>query len=1116
MKEPNPKVINYLENLYKNTNHWKFNPASLYKGAHSVISTEDDNPDWMAQSANSLREITYLLRQGPEDPDKKILVKQAFEVFIENLVDEDLAKDILLLENVFSKIAHHGSLKDVKTKIRAKGIELYSAGKIDKEQYLKILQFADEVFLKVLPMQVGTHEEIDKVVKNYPDDKNLEKVKYLVSLNEDAKDYFYSSVTGVWVEWLHENGFFTILNKAAENPNQYSFRMPELGYLERIVSEKPNEVTRIMLEVDPVVNHNPEVVDRFTRITESLRRENLTQMVQKIHDENWVRLMSRFNTWSYAYADIVKNLVEEGNVDSLILLADVLLSVKKDRDEVRSNPFELTHMRDISLFEAFVALEGDNLEKAYRFLVKKLAEVIGDGLKDDAENRVFKIEEPYYFFDVDLFTHDFGEKYSHSYRDDIENFIAAIVLITRKIFAGGCGQERRLRGVYSYLNKTLPDSWSGWRLRLFTASFCGELFRTELESMFNRLFEVMKEKKSYYEIESGTEYKKALKQSWPELSYDFKQLYIKNIFEYFNPAKAEDKESAGYFSRDAISILKMIKVDVNDSEVLRVFGYSLNDERIPDPRPIIGRSEFSEVVDRSPIKIADRSVVEIISLLKGDLKPETIETKYKDDPFHNPRSVEGVGSEIRSDVEKRLDEYLDHIAEFFEPSEVDAHYTYSVLNGVENALRNKQAFSEERWQRLFVVIEAIQKDDLPTEDEGRRSFLGSWRAVRRICADILKYTINKEFLTDEVFVDHRERILAVLESLLYSGDPKPEYEEGKYGDLITVAINHTMGVAYQAFIQFLYRDGETLKDDAKKIFKDLLEKNQSLSTWSMIGQYLPSVYYRDSEWVKYQLPKIFRVANQDQFFSAWEGYVITSVYKEVFEVMDKYYEHALLMDDTDYPKRVERKRDFDQSIGVHLALAYTHFVEVTLDHKLIKLLWEKADVRKQCEFISHIGRGFISSNLIKPDEAQINKVLKLWDWLLDKKKGEVSPQVYGEFGLWVRDKGIEDITSSLDLARRFAKTMELSGGRLDYEYHLKDKLILLAEADAGSVLSIMRNLLLGEESENSRNIWIRSDAASTELFSVLYRTYPREVTQLVNDLIEKKGRVFWGLKSVLK
>lgn len=964
--------------------------------------------------------------------------------------------------------------------------------------------------------QLNLHQKIDEFLKADIAVADASYAQKLVATNFDARDFFYQLVESNWITWLHKNGFFEVFNVPAENPNQYGFRMPELGYLERVVKDNPNEVTAIMLEVDPIANYNPEVVDRFTRITESLGGENLTKMIDKIHSENWVELMKRFNTWSYAYADIVKKLVSENNVTSLIKLADVVMSVQQERDEIRSNPFVISYMSDISLLQALVNVEGDHVEEVYQFLIKKLAEVIGQGIKEDADNRVFKIEEPYYFLDVDLFTHDFDDSRSHSYRDDIQNFMAAIVIVTRKLFAGGCGQEKKLKNVYQYLDETLPDSWSGWRLRLFTASFCGGLFREELQRMFNRIFDVMEEGKSYYELESGAEYRKALKATWPELGYEFKQIYIKNLFKYFS-AEETDKELAGYRKRDAVKILKMIRENVNDNQVKAVFGFSLSDKRIPDPTPSVSFSSAGTVIDRSPISISEKTVSELPLLFKTELKPEVIETKYKNDPLLNQRSVEGVGTELRADVENRLNEYLNQIDSFFAPEEIETHYTYSVLIGVENALRAKKTFSEDLWVKLFTVIEAIQNSDLhDVEDENKRSFLGGWRSVRRASADILRYTINNNFLSDSLFIKYRERILSVITSLLYSGDPKPEYETGKYGDLINIAINHTMGVAYQAYIQFLYRDGEELKDDTKVVFDDLLEKNSTLSTWSMIGQYLPSVYFRDREWVDSRLSKIFTVANPEQFFAAWEGYVIASVYKELFEVMQEYYQYALLMEDTQYPKRGDRERDFDRAIGVHLALAYTHFDEVTLEHELISSLWTRAGAKKQKEFISHIGRGFISSNLIKPDETQIKKVLLLWDWLLKKNKGEISPEVYGEFGLWIRGKGKEEIVPLLDLAKKFSKTLVLSGGRLDYEYHLKEKLTELAEIDSPSVLSMMSSLLLGDEAENSKNIWMRSDTASLDVFTILYRAKPVETTQLINDLIEKKGRVFWSLKSVIK
>ncbi len=965
--------------------------------------------------------------------------------------------------------------------------------------------------------QINLHKKIDTFVEAGVAVTDVSVACSLINENFDARDYFYDQVGAEWIDWLHRNGFFAVLNEQAKDPTRYSFSMPELNYLERVVADKPQAVVAILLEIDCVENFNPEVVDRSIRISERLSGDLLAQMVEKMHRENWVHLMRGFNFQSYAYTDIIKRLKEEQNTASLILVADTILTLQEERDTSYSSPFILHTIGDQSIFEALTSVEKEaDLVNVHTFLITKLAAIIGSKEGEDAENRMFPIEESFYLFNVDLFTHCLTEQYSSSYHEDIENLVAALVVVTRKLFEGRCDREEPLRNSYAHLSKSLSESRTGWRLRLFTASLCPELFKEELHAMFNRLFEVMSEEKSYYEIESGTEYKKALRASWSALSDEFKQAYIQRIFEYFDPSACDDEKLKEYHTRDALRILKMIEQDVDDTEVRKVFGRSLKDEKSTEPEPIITHGFAGAVVDRSPIVISDQDVAAIPALLRTELRPEAIETKYKDDPFHNPRNVEGVGTALRKDVEERLEAYLSHISEFFAPNEIHPHYLYSVLYGIETAMRDKKTFSEDLWKRLFALIEQIEQTELVDIEESKRSFLGNWSSVHRAGANVMKHALGKDVLSDDVFVKYRERILAVIASLLQSDDPQPEFETEKYGDLLSIAINHTRGVAYQAFMQFLYRDGEELEDDAREVLNNLIQTNRSFSTWSIIGQYVPSVYFRDPDWVTSMLPTIFTLDKPEQFFAVWEGYIVSSVYHEVFRIMEPYYAFALGVTADRYPRQERSRVDLDEAIGVHLGLAYTHFEEVTLDHLLILKLWQEADAQKQQKFIAHLGRRVISSNLIKPDQKQVKKLIELWDWLLAKQKGDIAPEVYGEFGLWIRGKGGADIVDTAELAQRFATLLELSEGRLDYEYHLQEKLPDLATANADATVQILRNLLLGEYSKLSQNAWIRSDVASVEVFSVLYASKPKETTDLINQLLEEKGRVFWKLKKVVQ
>lgn len=73
-------------------------PSAMFRGAIFAIREAQNNPDWLAQAAHSLREILY-----PLDTTKKILKKYG-SVFLDKN-DNNLGK----IYGCLNKLAHHNS-----------------------------------------------------------------------------------------------------------------------------------------------------------------------------------------------------------------------------------------------------------------------------------------------------------------------------------------------------------------------------------------------------------------------------------------------------------------------------------------------------------------------------------------------------------------------------------------------------------------------------------------------------------------------------------------------------------------------------------------------------------------------------------------------------------------------------------------------------------------------------------------------------------------------------------------------------------------------------------------------------------------------------------------------
>src|SRR3569623_1987697 len=183
----------------------------------------------------------------------------------------------------------------------------------------------------------------------------------------------------------------------------------------------------------------------------------------------------------------------------------------------------------------------------------------------------------------------------------------------------------------------------------------------------------------------------------------------------------------------------------------------------------------------------------------------------------------------------------------------------------------------------------------------------------------------------------------------------------------------------------------------------------------MFGHYLPNFYFRDTTWIRWLLPRIFPsdAAAKHLYTAAWEGYLVNNLYEEMFFDVEiqKLYGRGLQLTDADYPNQKHFKEP-DASIAVHLSLAFMHYKQFDFDHPLFKAFWGKDDPDLHGEFISFLGRSFVSESnakankLLEKDPGSKQRLRDLCDWLLKNYK---DPRPFRKVGFWINlEKGIFD------------------------------------------------------------------------------------------------------------
>lgn len=999
-----------------------------------------------------------------------------------------------------------------------------------------------------------------KIIMNNEDKKkiNKEQLQKFVNLNPDTKQYFFTKADERWLTWLWENGFLDVIKEKAKDPTRYGYRTPEINYLVKIATKAPDKVVEIILSV-PITKEtfNPEVVDQFLQICSDLPADQLTRVVNKIHDENWISLMAAFNRWGFQYEKMFKTLVEAKNFTSLLTLTEVVLTVRTaeeikqtEHTYLSDNPFYFSDLSQTKIFDYMLEIDEINLEKAIAILTGILGKIIVN-IKDK-EERVFTASDCFSLYDVDFFTVEPNEDSGVSYRDGIKNLAAVIKKLAERAIKGRCDNDEIVNKLFDDCFATLPDSRSLWRLRLFILSLCPKSFISKLKSAYLRLFDT----EHYYDIISGTEYRKVLKIGFPFLSEDDQREYIKKVFEYFTKQSDDEKENK-YLIKYGSSIFSMIEGQLTADEKKQITEAGFTIDAKYEPEPSIGKIRGGAVVARGPItqdEFDKLPIGEIVNNLKIDWTPENLSKRNTSDDFLNPLNAEGVVDLLRNGIPKRLQEYIDNAELFFERGVFDQHYTYSFLWGIQETIKqNKTDISNINWDKLISLFLLIKKSGEEKEfEEGKRgrdtfdAWLSGWDVVHSAMADVIQELLkenNGQIKID--FPKYRDRILETLDYLLGYLDPKPEDEvlesaksktkspndsEYEVSDPFTVAINSVRGRAFEALALFIYQDGKQFsKEDESKIaldikglYKKVLRKENTRAMMFMFGRYLPSFYFRDKAWIQSLLPEIFSESPEKKYYyiAAWEGYLSNNLYEELFfdPEVQKLYGRGLSLTDADYPKQ-KHFREPDESLATHLALAYMYYKEFDFEHPLFKSFWQKDDPAQHANFVSFLGRSFMSGsnansdNLLKKEPRSKQRLIDLWDWLLDKYNN-IEPFI--EFGFWISLE--KDIFEPVWLADHVEKTLEKTKGELGWDYGLSKTIGALAAKSPEDTLKIMRLFWFdgGVHGKNNR-IPFHIDAEWMSAFEILYKNPKTKqgVYTLIDDLIREGGSAFWGLKRII-
>jgi len=980
--------------------------------------------------------------------------------------------------------------------------------------------------------QLQIHKRIDDFIKAGIASASIEVAREFVSHNEDSKRYFFSQANESWLRWFFDNSLFDELKKKAEDPTKYGYRLSELEYLTRMADKEPQTVADIILSVSISKDtFNPEVIDRFFWITGLLPTSQIKQILPKILSENWLLLMSPFSKSGYEYQKMVEKLSEAKDYDALLILARIILTVRAKEEFADSKRFSISdklfYLGDISetgIFDVITNDENPKKEESLKIILDTLSTVVGLG--KEREETVFDNTEPFYLLDVDIFTLELDTNKRSYFREDIQNLVATAKVLIRSLVGSVCGNETEAKRIYETYIAIIPDSLTCWRLKLYAITRCPEIFKSEIKEALFRVFSVGER---YFEIDGGAEYHQGLIAGFGSLDETSKREYVTKVIAYYG-ATLEDADREKWRKRDSLEILTYIKKHLTPDEMVAsetVFGKVLDSSEIV-PHPSVGEVTSGFISHKSPFNPSEISIDEIITHLKTDSTPKALNEQFKGDDFLNPRGAEGLSDAIKEDFKVRSADYLSNLAKFFERDAIDAGYIYAILRQVEVMLRAKEVFTDAEYIQIINFFDLIKQSGEIAEFKpaDTRSHLADWITVHKSMADVL-LEILAVMKDSQTFKDNREKILSLVKYLLsIKSSPDADDDKRESNEPAHVAINSVRGQAYRAFVQFTYNEGnKTLSDDVKILYEHILDTDTSNAVRFTIGQFLASFYFRDIPFITSLLPKLFPKAESGKekfYFATWEGYLSSSLYKELFIELQSYYQYAVETNPETYPDRKYLK-GLDETLAVHIALAYAHF-DFKIGDPLFELFWKTPNEIRHYEFVSFIGRTCITRSQagdvwFTENKVGKDKLIEFWNWMINTDIA-IEPKSFSGFGFWINPD--KEIIEEKIIIKNLATTLEKSEGEIDWDYGLTRRIKIFAEIDPMNTIKVIQHFFLqGDELNPHRRAPLFSiDGEIKQALDVIYEngdsSIKKRVADLINLLIEKGSSTFWELKDALK
>lgn len=707
------RISGYIDGLNALLKMYGVKPSTFLDGATFLCNPYiNHNPDWIAQSAHSFREIGYLLSGAPTKKrgwkggllvrlfpvlsklkrfkavKRSKKAEEIISMYIEEAEAVLLANRITEITHIFAEISHHysqrGNEKDVLKRLVRLGIAKETDKVLTEAIFMDLAKKFLNTITETISANITIHKKIDIFCEGLKENKADRKhLAFLLASTPDARKYFYAVAPITSIDWLWKNGFFEVVKEKSDG---LRYRTPELDYLARVAEKDPKKVVDFILSFDTTANLNLETIDRFLWISTKLPAKELKRVIPVMKDKKWVKILADKNHWGFGYKQMFDTLSAstEYKYKSILTLAESALLVRSKEDAKKNafgsvnDPFYLSDIHYTDIFQRLDEIKGTNEEGVLKLATNTLADIVI--LSGEKEDEVFPIGDIFSLFDVNFFNLSLDNQRHLSSRDDVRDLSAIAKIFIGRLVSQNSDKPDEIRRLHDTYILSLPDSRTMWRFRLYVWSLAPEVFKDELKKAF---FRGLESEKTLWPITSGAEYEEALIRGFRVLSQTERGDYIQKAFTLFESIDREHPYGFDIFS----SIYTFLsEEDKKRAEVL--YKHPLKENFKPEPN--IHSTHAGTVVPQTPPNSEDewkKPVPEIVEILKTKWEPNNLQKMDTKRDFLRPISAEGVANLLLTKIKERLVEYVGNAELFFDRDKLDAHYTYNFLRGVHDAVR---------------------------------------------------------------------------------------------------------------------------------------------------------------------------------------------------------------------------------------------------------------------------------------------------------------------------------------------------------------------------------------------------------------------------------------------